>query len=568
MRQLSIHPKKGLFLSYQVLSLKWRPKTFSEVEGQEPIQQILTQAIQKKSLHPALIFSGTKGTGKTSTARILAKSLRCEKKKSKKESYEPCNQCSSCLSINNGSDMDVMEIDGASHNGVDAIRHLKDSVQYMPSSGNKKIYIIDEVHMLSQSAFNALLKTLEEPPEHVVFIMATTELRKIPSTVVSRCQVFNFRPIPPSLIQKRLQQICKAEKIQIDDEALWLIVEQSQQSMRDAQVLLDQMASFNNKKITSDMIISILGLHHRSLLNSLLKAIIQKDNSSILSFIPQLTQINPEVFLNTLLIQIRNLLMIQLTKNPTWIFLMEKEKEFLKELSQKTTSEELHFLFDMCLKGRQDLRKSFDPHITLEMVLLRMSQAPNIESLLTRPSFSNNTSSIKPSKNFVSESKKSLHKADDPVAISKPLFSTQQPSSSKPTPSSVITSDQWKDFIQFVHEKDMHLAALTKSYSFCKGGPQEILLGYLESKLFLEQKIKDLDFRNKIESYVAQFFKVKMKCRFVPNTSDCLRTQENQKKHKLQTQKLKKAQSHPLAQKITHLFQAEALSLDKPPSPK
>ena len=524
-------------MSYQILSLKWRPQTFSEIEGQQSIQKILTQALQKKSLHPALIFSGTKGTGKTSTARIVAKSLRCEKK----DSYEPCNKCSSCLGINSGSDMNVIEIDGASHNGVDAIRTLKDSIQYMPSSGSKKIYIIDEVHMLSQSAFNALLKTLEEPPEHVVFIMATTELRKIPSTVLSRCQVFNFRPIPPTLIEKRLKQICKAEKIQIEDEALWLIVEQSQQSMRDAQVLLDQMASFESKKISNDMVINVLGLHNRSLLNSLVKAVVEKDSTHVLSFMSELSQINPEDFLNSFLTQIRNLLMIQVAKNPKWIFLIDAEKEFLEKLAQTTTPEDLHLLFDMCLKGRQDLRKSFDPHITLEMVLLRMSQAPQIESLFTRP----------PTTQKIESKKKEVK--------------VEKPSEKKEVG---IHAKQWGDFIQFIEKKDSRLTATMKSYSFCKTEKKEVILGYPESKIFLSEKIKDLNFRKALEDYLFQFFKEKMTCRFIPTSADSVRSEENKKKNQIQMQKLKKAQSHPLAQKISHLFQAEAVSLDKTPSSK
>ena len=545
--------EKGVILSYQILSLKWRPQTFSEIEGQKPIQKILTQALQKKSLHPALIFSGTKGTGKTSTARIVAKSLRCEKK----DSYEPCNKCASCLGINNGSDMNVIEIDGASHNGVDAIRNLKDSIQYMPSSGDKKIYIIDEVHMLSQSAFNALLKTLEEPPGHVIFIMATTELRKIPSTVLSRCQIFNFRPIPPALIEKRLQQICKAEKIQIDDEALWLIVEQSQQSMRDAQVLLDQMASFSNKKISSDMVINVLGLHNRSFLNSLVEAIVKKDSTRVLSFMPELAQINPEDFLNTFLTQIRNLLMIQVAKDPKWIFLMEAEKDFLEKLAKQTTAEDLHLLFDMCLKGRQDLRKSFDPHIALEMVLLRMSQAPRIESLFT------NSTHLKKVENKKKESE----------LVEKTLKTSVKKSQSETPDEKVqvqadIDSKKWKDFIRFIGEKDSRLVALMRSYSFCREENKVIVLGYPESKLFLMEKTKDLEFRKALEGYISQFFKVKMACRFIADSTDCVRNEENKERDKIQKQKLKKAESHPLAQKISHLFQAEAVSLDKNPTSK
>ena len=596
-----------------VLSLKWRPQSFSELEGQKPIQQILTHAVKYNSLHPALIFAGPKGTGKTSTARILAKALRCEKK----TTHEPCNQCVSCQAIKDGSDMDVIEIDGASNNGVDAIRHLRDSVQYMPVSGSKRIYIIDEVHMLSQSAFNALLKTLEEPPAHVTFIMATTELRKIPSTVASRCQIFNFRPISPPIIQKRLKAICKAENIQIDDEALWLIVEQSERSMRNAQVLLDQMACFGRKKISSRMIIDALGLSHRSLLNAVLTALIQKNSERILSFMDDLALVDPQIFLDNLLVQIRNVLMIKWVKNPSWLFLMESEKEILKELAQSISSEEIHFLFDMTLKGREDLTKSFDPHITLEMILLRMSQAGQIEELLSRdvetnkqsseaihprteksPSFSSkdvetnkqSSKAIHPrmekSSSFSSkdvetnkQNSKAIHPRMESSSLSSKKMETNKQNSSKPVSLKKDPKQngkhhsnteeelhlvlgkqktkQWIDFIQFITEKNSRFASQMKRFCVHLLQPQKAVLGYSSSALFLKEKVKDKAFQKKLEQYAFEFFKEKMKFHFVLDDSFSLPKDESQKKL------VQEMEGHPVAQKIANLFQARVLSVDK-----
>ena len=530
-----------------VLSLKWRPQSFSELEGQKPIQQILTHAVKSDSLHPALIFAGPKGTGKTSTARILAKALRCENR----TTHEPCNQCASCKAIQDGSDMDVIEIDGASNNGVDAIRHLRDSVQYMPASGSKRIYIIDEVHMLSQSAFNALLKTLEEPPAHITFVMATTELRKIPSTVTSRCQIFNFRPISPPVIQKRLRVICKAENIQIDDEALWLIVEQSERSMRNAQVLLDQMACFGNKKISSHMIVSALGLSHRSLLNSVLTALIQKKSDCILSLMDDLSLVDPQIFLNNLVVQIRNILMIKMVENPSWLFLMESEKKLLKELTQNISNEEIHFLFDMALKGREDLIKSFDPHITLEMILLRMSQAPQMEELLSR-SIETDTRNV--SKNI------SLEEGGN----TKPLTNTQEASQFTCNKEEQKDSKQWTGFIQFITEKDARFASQLKKFAVCHWTAQKATLGYPSSALFLKEKVKNKIFQQKLEKYAFEFFKEKVKFHFILDDSLSLSTHESEKEKKL----LQETESHPVAQKIANLFQAQVLSVDKHTSSK
>jgi len=195
-------------MSYQVLARKWRPKNFQELVGQDSARQTLKNALSKNRLYPVLIFTGPRGTGKTSTARIVAKSLRCQ---NQKPDSSACEKCEDCLSISNGSHLDVIEIDGASNNGVEAVRELRDKVSYMPAKGEWKLYIIDEVHMLSNSAFNALLKTLEEPPKHVVFIMATTESQKIPATVLSRCQKIDFHLLSPLVIKKQLEKICKKE---------------------------------------------------------------------------------------------------------------------------------------------------------------------------------------------------------------------------------------------------------------------------------------------------------------------------------------------------------------------
>ena len=227
-------------MSYEVLARKWRPKNFSELVGQDSARQTLINALKKNRIYPVLIFTGPRGTGKTSTARIVAKSLRCQ---NQKDSL-PCDKCEDCLLISDSRHLDVIEVDGASNNGVDAIRELRDTVAYMPSTGYWKIYIIDEVHMLSHSAFNALLKTLEEPPDHVLFIMATTESHKIPPTVLSRSQKIDFHLLSPFSIKNHLEKICNKEAFKISETLLWLLAKQAHGSLRDAQSLLDQVITF------------------------------------------------------------------------------------------------------------------------------------------------------------------------------------------------------------------------------------------------------------------------------------------------------------------------------------
>ena len=554
--------EEGASLSYKVLNLKWRPKTFAELQGQKPVQQILTQALQSDSVFPALIFSGPKGTGKTSTARILAKSLICQNK----NSFEPCNTCSSCQSIQEGKDMDVIEIDGASNNGVDAIRDLKNSVHYMPVGGKKRIYIIDEVHMLSQSAFNALLKTLEEPPSHIHFIMATTELKKIPQTVSSRCQIFHFKPLSLDIIKQRLEKITSSEKIQIDEEALWLIAEQSSHSMRDAQVLLDQMACFNNKKISSQAIIDVLGLSQRSLINSVLKALIQKDTQSILSFMEEISSSNPQTFLKTLLIQMRNLLMIKLVSDSSkWVFLSDSEKEFLENLKDNVSCEEIHFLFDMCLKGLSDLSQSFDPKIALEMVLLRMSQSEKLETLLSREPFfpsgeKKENPSIEKNKTDKDSKKHSIHHSNGKNNLNFPEKKIKE-KASKDVEQEV--DKKWSFFIDYVQKKDFQFCSQIKHFSVYKFSETEVILGSPPSALFLKDKIKNPKFQKCLKEYLSDCFKKDIKYQFTESSSESFRKKEFEKTGKNKLREIKEAESHPAAQKISRLLQAQIISVDK-----
>ncbi|MDZ4081988.1 MAG: DNA polymerase III subunit gamma/tau [Bdellovibrionales bacterium] len=366
---------------YQVIARKWRPQSFQDLVGQDHISTTLVNALRGDRLPQALLFTGVRGTGKTSTARILAKSLRCSNVKD----YVPCGVCRDCEDIATSRAVDVVEIDGASNNGVDAIRELRDSVGYMPSSGRYKVYIIDEVHMLSTAAFNALLKTLEEPPAHVVFILATTESQKIPNTILSRCQRFDFRRIPSRQIADQLMKICSAEGVQVGPEALWSIARQADGSMRDSQSLLDQVITFSNKEITLEKVIEVLGLTDRQLVIDGTSALIRRDSGLALQLIEKVNRsgVDPKIFAQDLLEEVRNALMVRLCHDdPTRVVdLSDSEIQALTKLAGETTAEDLHTLFDMMLKGVSDLLRASDPRLVLEMTMLRVSSSPTMVSL-------------------------------------------------------------------------------------------------------------------------------------------------------------------------------------------
>src|SRR4051795_11472351 len=280
-------------MAYQVIARKWRPQTFDEVTGQEPITRTLRNAIEHQRLHHAYLFSGARGVGKTTSARLLAKALNCHK--AKEPTPAPCrsddpDQCPSCREITESRSIDVQEIDAASNTGVDNVRDaIIASVGIAPARDRYKVFIIDEVHMLSGAAFNALLKTLEEPPPRVVFIMATTERHKLPETILSRCQQFEFRTIATAKITERLRQIADAEKVKIADDALREIARAGEGSMRDAQSAFDQVISFSGERVEVDDVVNALGLASVDMLTRVLDAIAENKPSALLAVVDELT---------------------------------------------------------------------------------------------------------------------------------------------------------------------------------------------------------------------------------------------------------------------------------------
>lgn len=300
-------------LSYQALYRSWRPQTFSDLVGQPHVTQTLRNAIERGQVAHAYLFCGPRGTGKTSAAKVLAKAVNC----TARQGADPCNQCAACLSIQSGASMDVEEIDAASNRGVDEIRQLRDKVQYAPAELTRKVYIVDEVHMLTPEAFNALLKTLEEPPGHTLFVLATTEPHKVPATIVSRCQRFDFRRISPEVIVDRLRQVCQAEGWQWEEDALWKLAEAADGGLRDALGLLEQTGAFGQGRITAHAAAHVAGGVETAAVLSLVTALAARD------YLPVLRQLgdwyaagkDPQRILNDILQALRDLFIVGLTSD-------------------------------------------------------------------------------------------------------------------------------------------------------------------------------------------------------------------------------------------------------------
>ena len=359
-------------MSYLVLARKWRPQLFEEVVGQQHITKTLQNAISQKRVAHAFLFTGARGVGKTSTARILAKALNCEKG----PQISPCDQCTNCQEITHGTSMDVIEIDGASNRGIDEIRELRENVRYTPAKSRHKIYIIDEVHMLTKEAFNALLKTLEEPPPHIIFIFATTEPHKIPATILSRCQRYDFKRIPFREVTGNLKRIVEEEKIQISQRGLLSIARESEGSLRDAQSLLDQVIAYAGKTIRDEDIAEVLGLIAHKILSDTIEALARRDVERCLEVIEHVYHFGYDLqhFCRELLQYLRNLILIKVSQHPEGLMeLPEEELELFKKQAGEFQFDQLNYLFSLLLKGEQEIAQSIFPRTMLEMTLIRMA---------------------------------------------------------------------------------------------------------------------------------------------------------------------------------------------------
>ncbi len=367
-------------MSYQVLARKWRPQVFEDVVGQEHVTRTLQNAISANRLAHAFLFSGPRGVGKTTTARILAKALNCKDG----PTPTPCGVCDSCRETAAGTSVDVIEIDGASNRGIEHIRELREAVKYAPVGGKYKVYVIDEVHMLTNEAFNALLKTLEEPPPRVLFIFATTEPQKIPATIHSRCQRYGFKRISLQGLMNKLREIAGAEGIQVTDQGLSMIARAAEGSMRDAQSLLDQAVSYSGHDIKDEDLGTILGSVAQDILSGFTELLLKKDVSTLLKQLDGLLEQGQDMrqFLSGVVEHVRNLLVAKIAKDPGQIIeLPAADIEAIKKQAAGTDGENLLVLFDSLSKTLDDMRWSPNQRFTLEVGLIKVCSLKPLKPL-------------------------------------------------------------------------------------------------------------------------------------------------------------------------------------------
>ena len=372
-------------MSYQVLALKWRPKVFEEVVGQDTVTRTLRNAIKQDRAAHAFLFSGVRGVGKTTTARILAKALNC----ATGPTVTPCGECPACVEITSSTSLDVLEIDGASNNGVEQVREIIEGSRYAPSRDRFKIYIIDEVHMLSTAAFNALLKTLEEPPPRVKFIFATTEYHKIPDTILSRCQQFEFRTVPIAIIADQLRSIAQHEGIEIEDAAVSQIARAAEGSLRDALSALDQVLAAVGTKIEEKDVAELLGLIDHEVLANAARAIMDRQTGAILSIVDELVRGGRDLrsFARGLIQYFRDLLVVRVAPDAPELVELAGDRQELAELSSQLSEDDLIRSIDLLTQVEGALRWAPEPRFHLEVALLKLAQLRELvsfEDLLAR----------------------------------------------------------------------------------------------------------------------------------------------------------------------------------------
>jgi DNA polymerase-3 subunit gamma/tau len=464
---------------YQVSARKWRPQTFEEVIGQRHVATTLINAVQRGKVAQAYLFSGIRGVGKTTMARLLAKALNC----ATPQGTSPCNQCDSCREITEGRSVDVVEIDGASNTGVDDVRELREKVKYLPLRGKYKIYIIDEVHMLSNAAFNALLKTLEEPPLHLVFIFATTESHKIPATILSRCQHFVFRRISRHEIIVQLQRVADERKVRFAERGLVLIAKAAEGSMRDALSLLDQAIAYGGQEVSEEDLFTLLGRMGEARFHSLVRAIHDRNTPAALGLAREIADQGYDLrqFLADWLEHLRHLIVARNVEGAeAWIDLPKEEIDEIRAEAALFSDEELQRLFSLFARLQGEIRTAPHPHLLFEVTLMKaisLAHLQPVEKILERLDAlgggGSSQTSVLPSKS----SEKGIHAPPPPIQKAQ---ETPRPSSSQ------AVSDKkrvWQQMIAEIREKRPSLGSFLEQGTLLEITEQRVKIGYSESFL-------------------------------------------------------------------------------------
>ncbi len=515
---------------YLTLYRKWRPGDFDDVLGQEETVQVLKNTILLNRISHAYLFCGPRGTGKTSCARIFAKSLNCQEGPTPK----PCGKCPNCEQISKGNSMDILEIDAASNRGIENIRELRERVRLLPVQGKYKIYIIDEVHMLTGEAFNALLKTLEEPPSHTVFIMATTEPHKLPATIISRCQRFDFRRIPPHIIADKLKKEAESENLTIEDRALSRIAEASEGSMRDAESILDQLLSYNDERLKEADVLALLGRSNIAKLKQFLDCILDQSYDLLFKFVEELqTQgIDLMQFSKDLILFTRDLFVLSKTRGQTGTHLKlipQEDTQIYGEFALHIQENVALGMMQMWSESLQNMRYLSSPEIFFELTAIKMKKkyGRSQEEKKEATSYqSSSTEALKPS--------------------SLPLSDKQ-------------STPEWEEFLNFLKSKELlFYTTLSKGYPVYHNNREiEIVLPkesrYMASHLEKQDKIKAL------EALLEEFYGRPFKARLSIGES----VTHSVKEDSFQATAKKQLMEDPQIQKTVELFSADIQYIEK-----
>jgi DNA polymerase-3 subunit gamma/tau len=557
-------------MSYQVLARKWRPQTFEEVIGQMHVSQTLKNAIRQGKIAHAFLFSGERGVGKTSLARILAKALNCH---SKPEPTEiPCNICPSCIEITAGNSMDVLEIDGASNTGVDDVRILRENVRYKPARDRYKVYIIDEVHMLSKAAFNALLKTLEEPPPHTIFMFATTEPEKLPDTIISRCLRFDLKRIATQEIIAQLERLLQDEQIHISKRGLFLIARAAEGSMRDAQSLLDRILAYCPDEVKDADIEELLGRVDRSFLFKITEALTAADPEGSLTALNTIYESGFDLrqFYYAYLEHLRDLMVAKVSSGSlAWMDMPEEELKEVVRLAQTVSAENLQRLFRLWYAAENEINQSPLPKVALEMCLLEMIHAqqsiPIDEVLQKLDALQQKIASAPGAHSPVwSAPPKSAAPAGKHEPVKNSAASGYPaPAEAAEQPATVVAEGtaEKRDasgFLAFVRQRNLPLASQLEHGTMRLQG-EELLIELSADSFFLET-INDRETGNKIKELCAEFFKKQLKVTVAP-VKKAQQDAGSPPKELDRKKKVHDAMHNPLIQKIVETFEGEIVEV-------
>ncbi|MCP4705213.1 MAG: DNA polymerase III subunit gamma/tau [candidate division Zixibacteria bacterium] len=528
-------------MSYQVLARKYRPQQLTDVIAQEHITRTLTNAIKSDRLSSGYLFTGPRGTGKTTTARILAKAINC----AEGEPGIPCDKCTTCKEIISGSSLDVLEIDAASNTGVDDMRTLRENVRYLPTSGQKRIYIIDEVHRLSGSAFDALLKTLEEPPDHVVFMLATTEPHKVPETIRSRTQRYDFHRVSVSQLKDHINKIAKSEKIKVDDEALFLLARKADGSVRDSLSLLDQLFAFADDNITAVEVNDALGLIDSQFYFEYVRAVAAKDSAETLEMVNRLIDSGVEIpeFCSGLVGHFRNLLILQNAKQPEKLVeLSESEFENFEKQRDFFQTGDLLRMIKIVTDLTFEMKSGIDPRLLLETTSLKLASMEStvmFEDILAHLSgassegLSQENPALPASGSDLFGKKVTSSQATPPQEASPhtfaPVKAALQP---QPEPKPFVPSESgrvvnlpmiqtsWSKFTDYFKTKNRMLAAHLSMVEIREVKDNTITAVFYNGGGTSKQVVEKKDYLAIIITELREYYKANLKIKFVIDPSD------------------------------------------------